>query len=164
MHGHHGRHRGRHGFGPGWGHGGWGRAKRGDVKFFILEVLAEGPRHGYDIIAALEEKSGGRYRPSPGSVYPTLQLLEDGGFVTAADRDGKRVYTISDAGRALLKTRPPESAPEGGEASHPWGAFARLGAAVRQAAMEGDAGVHEKLNAILTKARREVYTLLAQEE
>src|SRR5262249_43187963 len=79
MFGHHG---GRgHEFGHGMSMRGWGRgegprARRGDVKYFILEVLAQGPRHGYDVIAALEEKTGGRYRPSPGSVYPTLQLLE----------------------------------------------------------------------------------------
>src|SRR5689334_17337560 len=68
--------RGGGGWGWGGGGGGWGvgrRARRGDVKFFILEILAEGPRHGYDVIAALEQRSGGRYRPSPGSVYPTLQ-------------------------------------------------------------------------------------------
>jgi DNA-binding PadR family transcriptional regulator len=148
----------------GWeGRGGW-RARRGDVKFFILEVLAGGPRHGYDIIAALEEKSGGRYRPSPGSVYPTLQLLEDGGFVTAAEVDGKRVYTITDAGRALLQSKPVEDVHDASGAPHPWQAFAKLGAAVRQAAIEGDAETHTKIRAILTKARREIYALLAEDE
>src|SRR5262245_23199000 len=88
-----------------WEGVGWGRARRGDVKFFILDVRSAGPRHGYDIIAALEQKSGGRYRPSPGSVYPTLQLLEDGGFVTSAAKDGKRVYSITDAGRELLQNK-----------------------------------------------------------
>jgi DNA-binding PadR family transcriptional regulator len=140
------------------------RARRGDVKFFILDVLAAGPRHGYDIIAALEEKSGGRYRPSPGSVYPTLQLLEDGGFVTAAELDGKRVFTITDSGRTLLESRPPDDQSAPDAAPHPWDAFARLGAAVRQAAIEGDPATHEKLRAILLKARREVYALLAEEE
>jgi len=148
----------------GWEGRGGRRARRGDVKFFLLDVLTAGPRHGYDIIAALEEKSGGRYRPSPGSVYPTLQLLEDGGFVTAAERDGKRVYTITDAGRELLKGRPSEDARGGDEADPLWRAFTRLGAAVRQAAVEGDAAAHEKLRAILVQARREVYGLLAEDE
>src|SRR5262249_8587950 len=85
------------------------RARRGDVKYFILEILAEGPRDGYDVITALEQKSGGRYRPSPGSVYPTLQLLEDGGFATVEAVDGKRVYTITEAGRALLERKPASS-------------------------------------------------------
>jgi DNA-binding PadR family transcriptional regulator len=148
----------------GWeGRGGW-RARRGDVKFFILDVLTAGPRHGYDIIAALEEKSGGRYRPSPGSVYPTLQLLDDGGFVTSTEVDGKRVYTITDAGRELLKSKPPEDERGGDDAPHPWRAFAKLGAAVRQATIEGNAETHKKLGAILAKARREVYALLADDE
>jgi DNA-binding PadR family transcriptional regulator len=131
------------------------------VKFFILEILEEGPRHGYDIITALEQKSGGRYRPSPGSVYPTLQLLEDGGFATAEAVDGKRVYTITDAGRALLKTRPPETGEEPGGQADLWEAFAKFATAVRQAAMVGDPPVREKLREVLNKARREVYTLLA---
>jgi DNA-binding PadR family transcriptional regulator len=151
------------GCGGGEGRGGW-RARRGDVKFFILDVLTTGPRHGYDIIAALEEKSGGRYRPSPGSVYPTLQLLEDGGFVTGTEVDGKRVYTITDAGRELLKSKPPEDERGADDAPHPWQAFAKLGAAVRQASVEGDAAAHKKLCAILAKARREVYALLADDE
>jgi DNA-binding PadR family transcriptional regulator len=167
MHRHHGKRGGGRWFGPGCGgpevRGGW-RARRGDVKFFILDVLAGGPRHGYDIIAALEEKSGGRYRPSPGSVYPTLQLLEDGGFVTSAEQDGKRVYTITDAGRELLKGKPSDEQRGGDEAPRLWDAFAKLGAAVRQATVEGDAATHEKLRAILVKARREVYTLLADDE
>jgi DNA-binding PadR family transcriptional regulator len=160
---------GRHGHGCGRGRSGWEgkawrRARRGDVKFFILEILAEGPRHGYDIIAALEEKSGGRYRPSPGSVYPTLQLLEDGGFVTAEAVDGKRVFTITDSGRALLKNKPPETKVEVGEQADVWEAFTKLATAIRQAAMVSDPPVQEKLRAILNKARREVYTLLAEDD
>ena len=141
-----------------------GRARRGDVKFFILDVLSSGPRHGYDIIAALEQKSGGRYRPSPGSVYPTLQLLEDGGFVTSAEKDGKRVYTITDAGRELLKKQPSPEEEVGDELPHPLLAFSKLASAVRQAAMEGNPETLEKLREILAKARREVYELLAEDE
>jgi DNA-binding PadR family transcriptional regulator len=164
--------RGGRGRGCGEGRGGgegW-RARRGDVKFFILEVLTTGPRHGYDIIAALEEKSGGRYRPSPGSVYPTLQLLEDGGFVTSAEADGKRVYTITDPGRELLKTRPaPDN--QGGDGvrgaadrPHPWKAYMKLGSAVRQATTEGNEATRAKLIAILARTRREIYGLLAEDE
>jgi DNA-binding PadR family transcriptional regulator len=139
------------------------------VKFFILDVLTAGPRHGYDIIAALEEKSGGRYRPSPGSVYPTLQLLEDGGFVTSAESDGKRVYTITEAGVALLKANPvvDRRGGEGGggdDRPRPWQAFMKLGAAVKQANMEGDDATRTKLIAILARARREVYAMLAEDE
>lgn len=93
--------RGGRGFGPGRGR----RFGRGDLKYVILDLLQEGPRHGYDIIRALEERSHGFYSPSAGSVYPTLQLLEDQGLVTSTQQEGKRVYTITDAGRAFLTER-----------------------------------------------------------
>ncbi len=91
---------------------GGGRARRGDIKFLILEVLADGPRHGYDIITELENKSNGRYRPSAGSVYPTLTMLEEGGYITGNAADGKRVFTITDAGRELLTQKPGGATPE----------------------------------------------------
>jgi DNA-binding PadR family transcriptional regulator len=135
------------------------------VKYFILEVLEEGPRHGYDIIAALEQKSGGRYRPSPGSVYPTLQLLEDGGYATSETVDGKRVYTITDAGRALLKGKAPDVEPESdrdrAEEDDLRSTFFRLAEAVRQAVHVAGPDEQARLREILTDARREVYKLLA---
>ena len=75
---------------------------RGDMKFVLLELLQERPMHGYEMMKALEEKTGGFYTPSPGSIYPTLQMLEDGGMVSSAEVEGKKVYTITDAGRASL--------------------------------------------------------------
>ena len=75
----------------------------GDLKFVILSLLEERPRHGYDIIKAIEEKSGGMYSPSAGTVYPTLTLLEEMGFAhSSADESGKRIYEITDTGRAHL--------------------------------------------------------------
>ncbi len=75
----------------------------GDLKLVILSLLAERPRHGYDIIKAIEERSGGLYQPSAGTVYPTLTLLEEMGFAHAASDDGgKRIYEITDAGRQHL--------------------------------------------------------------
>jgi DNA-binding PadR family transcriptional regulator len=91
----------RDGFGPSRRR----RFGRGDLKYVILDLLQDGPRHGYDIIRALEERSHGFYSPSAGSVYPTLQLLEDQGLVTSTQQEGKRVYTITDAGRAFLQER-----------------------------------------------------------
>ncbi|MCL4531710.1 MAG: PadR family transcriptional regulator, partial [Actinobacteria bacterium] len=95
----------------GWG-GPWGPLRfrhrmfeRGDLKYVILELLAEKPMHGYEVIRALEEKSGGFYSPSPGAVYPTLQMLEDLGHVTSSQQDGKRVYRITDEGKAFLAER-----------------------------------------------------------
>lgn len=103
--------RGEHGFaGFDWGFGprrGGGRGGRmfeqGDLKFVILQLLTDKPRHGYEIIKELEERSGGRYAPSPGTVYPTLTMLEEMGYATAAlEEGGKKVYSITDAGRAYL--------------------------------------------------------------
>lgn len=78
---------------------------RGDMKFALLNLLQERPMHGYEMMKALEEKSGGFYAPSAGSVYPTLQMLEDRGLVTASEVEGKKVYTITDTGRAALNER-----------------------------------------------------------
>src|SRR5215467_2217152 len=79
------------------------RFGRGDLKYVILELLKEQPRHGYDIIRALEERARGFYRPSPGSVYPTLQMLEDLGYVTSEQQEGKKVYRITEAGVQYLQ-------------------------------------------------------------
>ncbi len=87
------------------------------MKFVLLELLQERPMHGYEMIKALEEKTGGFYTPSPGSIYPTLQMLEDGGMVTSADVEGKKVYTITDAGRASLAER---RSNQEGFAGPPW--------------------------------------------
>jgi DNA-binding PadR family transcriptional regulator len=84
---------------------GWGPERmfhRGDFKYLILDLLKERPRHGYEIIRELEAKSLGFYSPSPGTVYPTLQYLEDMGYVTGAEQDGKRVYTITEEGLKFL--------------------------------------------------------------
>src|SRR5277367_2522833 len=128
----------------GWRTG--GRARRGDIKYLILEVLAEGQRHGYDIITELENKSNGRYRPSPGSVYPTLTLLEEGGFITGEASDGKRVFTITDAGRRLLAEKPADAQDgEEDEGVDLRGSAMKLGAAVMQAARASDGESQEKV-------------------
>lgn len=96
-------------FGRRWrGFGGFGQPPgerffgRGDLKYVILDLLKDQPRHGYDIIRALEDRMRGYYRPSPGSVYPTLQMLEDLGYVTSSQQDGKKIYSITDEGRRYL--------------------------------------------------------------
>ena len=92
-------------FGPG-GPGGPGMGPRmfgrGDLKYALLELLRERPKHGYEMIKDLEDRAGGFYTPSAGAVYPTLQLLEDRGWVTSESVEGKRVYTITDAGKQAL--------------------------------------------------------------
>jgi len=79
--------------------------EKGDLKFVILDLLKDKPAHGYEIIRALEDRFHGFYSPSAGSVYPTLQLLEDMGYVSSSEQDGKKVYTITDAGKEFLKER-----------------------------------------------------------
>lgn len=164
---HHIRHKFGHGmaregmFGGGWRGG--GRARRGGIKYLILAVLAEGPRHGYDIITALEEKSNGRYRPSPGSMYPTLTLLEEGGYITGDNAEGKRIFTITDAGRELLTKRPADAPfADDGEGVDLRGSAMKLGAAVMQAARASDADSQAKVRDILDGARREIYKILSE--
>ncbi len=97
---------GRGGFG---GFGGRGEGKRffgrGEFKFAILELLAAEPMHGYQLIKAMEEKTGGMYVPSAGSIYPNLQLLEDMNLIAAGEADGKKLYRITEEGLAFLQER-----------------------------------------------------------
>src|SRR6266849_269932 len=96
------------GFGPrAWGFRGRRGGRRqwfgaGDMKYVILKLLGDKPRHGYEVMKELEERMHGCYSPSPGTVYPTLQWLEDEGLVVARDVEGKKVYEITDTGRAFL--------------------------------------------------------------
>ena len=78
---------------------------KGDIKYVILDLIKTNPSYGYEIMHSLEERFHGFYSPSAGSVYPTLQLLEDLGYVISSERDGKKVYTISDAGKRFLTDR-----------------------------------------------------------
>ena len=143
--------------------------RRGDIRTALLAVLAEGPGHGYDVIKTLEEKSSGAWKPSPGSVYPTLQLLEDEGLVRSTERDGKRVYEITDDGRAEAARRIEEA---GGT---PWELVEQANAgsgdlhrgmgqllvAAKQIAMVGTPAQVEQASVILNDARKQLYALLA---
>lgn len=88
---------------PGQGRGRHRVFDRGDLKYAVLRLLAGKDMHGYEVMQALEDESGGWYTASPGSVYPVLQMLQDQGYVTAREEDGKRVYSITDAGRKFLE-------------------------------------------------------------
>ena len=87
------------------GHGRESPFQKGDIKYVILDLIKDKPRYGYEIIRALEERSHGFYTPSPGVVYPTLQMLEEMGYVSATERDGKKVYSITEGGRQFLAER-----------------------------------------------------------
>lgn len=78
------------------------RARRGDARYILLDALRTGPKHGYEIIKALEERSAGHYVPSPGTVYPTLQYLEDQGLVRSSQEAERRIYELTEAGQAEL--------------------------------------------------------------
>ncbi len=158
---------GEMGFGRGRFRGGTrgGRA-RGEIKYEILETLVDGPRHGYDIMLAIEAKTG--LRPSPGSIYPALQMLEDGDYVTGAERNGKRTYTITDQGRALLTER---SSADGASVPGDESVYDVIAEAMRhvhgikeaakQIARTGDITTYRKAVEVLDRARRELFAILA---
>jgi DNA-binding PadR family transcriptional regulator len=165
-------HRGHRHEGEGWeGRRRGGRMRRGDIRTALLAILAEDSGHGYDLIQRLEEKTEGAWRPSPGSVYPTLQLLEDEGLARSGERNGKRVYELTDEGRAEATRRVEEA---GGT---PWeiagrndtgvgefrNAVRQLVIASKQIVMSGNQEQVEKMLEILKRARKEIYTMLADE-
>ena len=162
--------RGPHGFGP-HGFGPHGRARRGNVKAAVLAILAERPMHGYEIMQELESRSSGFWRPSPGSIYPTLQLLEDQGLVKGEEVEGKRVFSLTDEGKTEAERITEQGEPWAASAGGPEGVRFRLRQSVMQlmAAVKqvGMAGTQEQVDAtleILAEARKRVYALLAEAE
>jgi DNA-binding PadR family transcriptional regulator len=91
-------------FGPGPWHG-LRLLTRGDMRILVLEALADGPKRGYEVIKAIRDRFHGLYSPSPGAIYPTLQLLEDEGLVAVEVVDGKKLYKITEEGRRFLSER-----------------------------------------------------------
>ena len=154
--------------GPPWG-GGRRRMRRGDTRRALLAALLAGPGHGYELMGRLEARSGGMWRPSPGSVYPTLQLLEDEGLVHAEERDGTRVYDLTDAGREKAGEpfeeghRPPWEHAEGDDRYRSLKeTVGQLAMAARQVGAAGQAEQVDRAVEILARARRELYQLLAE--
>jgi DNA-binding PadR family transcriptional regulator len=160
-------HRGAFG-GPGF-RGGRGRRRRGDVRTAILLLLAEEPRNGYQLMQEIDERSGGRWRPSPGSVYPTLSQLEDEGLVRTTEIDGAKAFEITDTGRQQLAERGDAPAPwdEGAnEGASPRDLRSKIGAiagATMQVAQAGDEAQLKKAVEILDEARRALYRILAED-
>ncbi len=160
------------GFGPPFGRRFGGRARRGDVRAAILALLVERPMHGYEIIQELEQRSDGWWRPSPGSVYPTLQLLEDEGLVVAQSDGTKRRFALSEAGAteaAEVRARPEMPWEEVSAGAAPGSAALRqatgeLVGAIFQVARTGRAALQGEAEQILTEARRRLYALLARDE
>ena len=146
---------------------------QGDLKLVVLRLLDEKPRHGYEIIKALEERSGGLYSPSPGAVYPTLQLLEELGYARAVDEGGgRKIYEITDEGRAHVEER-------GDELAAPWDAvrddvgegrrelaqlIRQLAMAMSQVVQAGSEAQVAEAAKVLKDARRALYEILAADD
>ncbi len=149
------------------------RAKRGDVRAAALALLAEGPMNGYQIIQAISERSDGVWRPSPGSVYPALQQLEDEGLIRAeADDGGRRAYQLTDEGRAYAEAHPDEL-------RAPWDVFAgavgdttremrsligQVAMAAYQVISAGTESQATQARQLLTDTRKALYRLLAADD
>ncbi|MCU1411329.1 MAG: PadR family transcriptional regulator [Rhodoglobus sp.] len=143
-----------------------GRMGRGDVRAAVLALLAEKPMHGYQLIQEIQERSGGAWKPSPGSVYPTLQLLADEGLITAEESSGRKTYSLTDAGRAAADDAGPWEAPAAREPGHR-SALAKAGVELAHAAAQvgrsGSPDQVDKAVAVLDEARRKLYSILAQD-
>lgn len=157
-------------FGGGPRRRGRGRARRGDIRAGVLLVLADRPMHGYEVMTELAERSGGVWRPSPGSVYPTLQQLEDEDLVRSEEVDHKRIFRLTDAGKAEAEEVAARGAPwstvtdgltDEQRALHQ--AALQLSAAVMQVAHAGSPEQVAATQSLLDDARKSVYRLLAED-
>lgn len=143
--------------------------RRGNVRAAILALLVERPMHGYEMIQELEARSDGIWRPSAGSIYPTLQLLEDEGLVKSEEVEDRRRYSLTNAGRAEADRREgpapwEELATEGGAPGAPLReAGFQVAAAVMQAAATGTDEQVAKVREILSDTRRRIYSVLGEE-
>ncbi|MFD9317818.1 PadR family transcriptional regulator [Streptomyces sp. NPDC102259] len=166
------------GFGPGFG-GPWGgrgrggprgRARRGDVRASILALLKDRPMHGYEMIQEIAERSGGAWKPSPGSVYPTLQLLEDEGLISSESEGGKKLFSLTDEGRTAAEEGP-EAPWEEASRGVDWEALSEirqagfgLMEAFGQVWKTGSKEQREKALTVINDARKKLYLILADED
>ena len=146
------------------------RMRRGDVRSAILRLLHESPMHGYQLIHEIESRSGGAWKPSPGSVYPTLQLLADEGLIVSTEADGRRTYSLTDVGREVAESEAESPAPwlAGSERSAgPRGTLAQAGLKVAKAAAEvvrtGSPSQMEKASQALDEASKNLSAILAHD-
>ena len=160
--------RGRGGFGGrGRGRGGRSQANRGDIRAAVLALLTEQPMHGYQIIQELAERTSGAWQPSPGSVYPSLQLLADEGLIASTDQDGRKVFALTPQGTTVAAQAAGEVPPwerlaatVGSVDLRP--SLAGLILATKQVTTTGTDEQIVRAEAILTEARKRLYQLLAE--
>jgi DNA-binding PadR family transcriptional regulator len=156
---------------PPWAEG-RSKARRGDVRAAVLALLAEEPRNGYQLIQAIEERSGGEWRPSPGAVYPALQQLTDEGLIEGTEDDGRRTFRLTEAGRTYVELH-------ADEVNAPWEAMAAdvrddvrelfktaggAGGAVMQIVRTGSEAQVAQAREVLAETRRRLYHILAEDE
>lgn len=146
------------------------RMGRGDVRTAVLTLLAEKPMHGYQVIQEISDRSGGVWKPSPGSVYPTLQLLADEGLIHAEESNGRKTYSLTPEGQAVVDAMADRSAPWESEGMRDTGrasALPKAGIELAQAAAQvGRTGNREQVDEavrVLDEARRKLYSILAQD-
>lgn len=146
------------------------RMGRGDVRAAVLALLAEQPMHGYQIIQQIDERSGGSWKPSPGSVYPTLQLLADEGLVIATESEGRKTYSLTTAGKEAVEVDAEKAAPwesSGARGSGRTGALPKAGFDLAQAVAQlGRTGSAEQVASaveVLDEARRKIFGILAKD-
>jgi len=162
------------GFGPG-GPGPMGRGRRrgrGDVRTAALLLLLERPMHGYEMIQEIRDRSGEAWSPSPGAIYPTIQLLSDEGLITTHDDDGKKVSSLTEVGRQVAEKLASTKAAPWDQASTDAGegapnlrnAIHQLMMAVKQVAMAGSDAQRARVTELLDETRRKVYGLLASDD
>ena len=157
--------------GMGFGPGRRSRAKRGDVRAAALLLLAEEPRNGYQLMEEIERRSGGAWRPSPGSIYPALAQLEDEGLVRAEEEAGRRAYRLTPEGEAYVAEHrdalgsPWDDAGEGvsDELVDLRTLIAHVGMATLQVGQSGDEKQIAEAKKVLSEARKALYRILADE-
>jgi DNA-binding PadR family transcriptional regulator len=149
--------------------------QKGDLKYVILDLLRDKPRYGYEIIRELEERSFGFYTPSAGAVYPTLQMLEEMGYASAVEQDGKKVYTITDEGRQFLAERKdfadevksqmkdrwnPASIGDMGRTRQKWARLGKLMGRFHNA----DSEKMKRVRDVISRAYKEIEDIMEEEE
>src|SRR5215467_1145340 len=151
------------------------KAGRGDVRAAILALLQEGPHTGYQIMSEIEERSGGAWRPSPGAVYPALSQLADEGLIAGEESDGRRAYSLTEAGRRYVEQNPEaargawesasqrEAWQEAGQLPGLLAEAARLGGGIMQIAHAGTPEQVQEAEQLLQRTRRELYRILGGE-
>ncbi|WP_175410585.1 PadR family transcriptional regulator [Streptomyces sp. TRM64462] len=150
--------------------GGRGRARRGDVRASILALLKDRPMHGYEMIQEIAERTGGAWKPSPGSVYPTLQLLEDEGLISSESDGGKKLFALTEAGRTEAGSGPEAPWEEAGKGID-WEAMNEIRQAgfglleaFGQVWKTGSAEQRQKALTVINDARKRLYLILADED